>query len=93
MTVRFAHLREQSTSGEWINFAVFEAVSASGSTEANAQVLARLTQKARLSGLKIDQSALAFMSNGRLSYYGDKNLVEYLSHHHRVHQWTHTIED
>lgn len=92
MTIRFAHLREQSTSGGWINFAVFEARSAAGSAAANAEVLSRLTGKARLSGLKVDQSALAFMNNGKITFYGNPNLVEYLSHR-GVPRWTHTIED
>lgn len=30
MQINFAHLREQSTTGGWINFAVFDARSTSG---------------------------------------------------------------
>jgi len=92
MQIKFAHLRERSTSGGWIDFAVFEARSTSGTNQDNAEVLSRLTNKARIAGYKIDQSALAFMENGRIKYYGDKNLVEYLSHH-GVSHWTHYIED
>lgn len=92
MRINYAHLREQSTSGGWINFAVFEARSTSGTDDANSQVLARLTAKARTSGQKIDQSALAFSDHGRIKFFGDKKLVEYLSKA-GVPRWTHTIDD
>ncbi|ABM40193.1 hypothetical protein [Polaromonas naphthalenivorans] len=90
MKINFAHIRERSTSGGWINFAVFEANSTSGSDSANAQVLADLTNKTQLAGYKIDQSALAFMRQGRLTFYGTKNLVDYLSKQ-RLPSWTHSI--
>lgn len=87
MRVKMAHLRERSTSGSWINFAVFEA----GSTNSNnAGLLAQLTASARSSGLRVDQSALAFQSGNRVQFYGDKNLVGYLARGW-VPAWTHTI--
>jgi hypothetical protein len=89
--VNFAHLREQSTSGGWINFAVFDARSVSGSSADNAHLLQKLTTRAVASGLKIDQSALAFMENGRVTFYGSKNLVPYLSEV-ELPRWTHTID-
>jgi len=92
MRINYAHLRERSTSGGWINFAVFEARSTSGTASANAEVLARLTNKARAAGHKIDQSALAFQEHGRIKFFGDKKLVEYLSKM-GVPSWTHTIND
>jgi len=92
MRINYAHLRERSTSGGWIDFAVFEARSANGTDSANAQVLARLTAKARAAGQKIDQSALAFQEHGRIKFYGDRKLVEYLSKM-GVPSWTHTIND
>jgi hypothetical protein len=91
MRINYAHLRERSTSGGWIDFAVFEASSASGTESANSEVLARLTAKARASGQRIDQSALAFQANGRIKFFGDKKLVEYLSKS-GLPRWTHTIE-
>lgn len=90
MKINFAHIRERSTSGGSIDFAVFEARTTSGSEADNAQVLADLTAKARLAGRKIDQSALAFTQNGRLMFYGTKNLVDYLSKR-GLPQWTHSI--
>lgn len=90
MKFNFAHIRQPSTSGGWIDFAVFDARSTSGSDSANSQVLADLTFKARQGGRKIDQSALAFHEHGRLKFYGTKNLVDYLSKS-GLPQWTHSI--
>lgn len=91
MRINLAHIRERSTSGGWIDFAVFDAHSTSNANSANAEVLAQLTATARRSGLKIDQSALAFSESGRLKFYGSKNLVDYLSHA-GLPQWTHSID-
>lgn len=92
MRINYAHLRERSTSGGWIDFAVFEARSTSGTESANAEILTRLTNKARAAGQKIDQSALAFQEHGRIKFFGDIKLVEYLSKT-GVPRWTHTIND
>jgi hypothetical protein len=90
MQINFAHLREPSTTGGWINFAVFDAHATSNSESAKAQALAQLTAKARMAGYKVDQSALAFNENGRLQFYGTKNLVDHLARSWRPH-WTHTM--
>jgi hypothetical protein len=91
MKIKLAHLRERSTSGDWINFAVFEAKSTSGTHSGNSTLLSQLEHKARAAGLRVDQSALAFMQNGCIQFHGDKNLVSYLSDS-GVPQWTHTID-
>jgi len=91
MKINLAHIREKSTSGGWIDFAVFDAKSTSGTNSDNAVLLADLTAKARTSGLKIDQSALAFKQAGQIRFYGDKNLVDYLSRN-GVPRWTHKID-
>jgi hypothetical protein len=88
MKINLAHLREHSTTGGWINFAVFDAKSTTGD---NAGLLRRLTMAARANRLQVDQSALAFQSGGRIQFYGDKNLVSYLSKGWIPH-WTHTID-
>lgn len=90
MKIKFAHLRERSTSGGWIDFAVFDARSTSGTQTANAEVLADLTARTRLAGYKIDQSALAFRQHGRLQFYGARNLVGHLSRS-GLPRWTHSI--
>lgn len=89
--INFAHLRERSTAGGWIDFAVFDARSGSGNEADNARLLHQLTAKARLAGRKIDQSALAFEQAGRIQFYGSRNLVQYLVNS-GVPAWTHSIE-
>jgi len=91
MKINLAHLRERFTFGGWINFAVFDAKSSSGTNADNSALLAELTAKARVSGLKIDQSALAYKQAGKNRFYGDKNLVDYLSHY-GVPRWTHEVD-
>ncbi|AYR23407.1 hypothetical protein RC54_06020 [Herbaspirillum rubrisubalbicans] len=88
MKIRMAHLRERSTSGGWINFAVFDARSTANDNDG---LLTQLTVAARNSGLQVDQSALAYTTGGRLQFYGHRNLVDYLATSFRG-QWTHTID-
>lgn len=88
MKINLAHLRERAVGGGWINFAVFDAKSTSGD---NSELLRHLTNKARTSGLRIDQSALAFTSSGRVRFYGDQKLVNYLATNWRP-IWTHRID-
>jgi len=90
MQINFAHLKERSTNGGYINFAVFQADAKSNSSTARASVLADLTERARRSGLKVDQSALAFTENGRIKFYGSNNLVNYLSRGWQP-RWTHSL--
>lgn len=87
MKISLAHLRERSESGGWINFVVFDAKSTCGDNNA---LLRQLTHAAINAGLKVDQSALAFNNNGRIQFYGDCNLVDFLSKN-GVSFWTHTI--
>lgn len=91
MNVNLAHLREHSRSGGWINFAVFDARSSSGTREDNTRLLAQLTAKARSASLRVDQSALAFMSGGQVQFFGSPPLVEYLSKS-GLPGWTHIID-
>lgn len=91
MKVNIAHLRERASRGGWINFAVFDAQSSSGTHEDNSRLLAQLTAKTRSANLQVDQSALAFMSGGRVQFFGSPPLVEYLSKS-GLPGWTHTIE-
>ncbi|WP_313509067.1 hypothetical protein [Stenotrophomonas geniculata] len=87
MKINLAHLRERSTSGGWIDFVVFDAKSTNGDNEG---LLAHLTDEAIRSGLSVDQSALAYRQNGRIQFFGSKNLVAYLSKS-GVPRWTHSI--
>ena len=88
MKINMAHLQERSRIGGYINFAIFDAKSTSNN---NSGLLNQLTQKARANGLKVDQSALAYHEHGRTKFFGDKNLVNYLSNNF-YNQWTHTLD-
>ena len=90
MQINIAHLRERATNGGDINFVVFEASANSSTDAARSAVLADLTARARSSGLRVDQSALAFTENGRIKYFGTPNLVNYLSRSWIPH-WTHKL--
>jgi len=85
--INLAHIRERSTTGGWINFIVFDAKSTTGNNE---KLLTQLTSQARANGLQVDKSALAYTRNGRLEFYGTKDLVQYLSNS-VLPQWTHSI--
>lgn len=91
MRINFAHLRERARSGGSINFAVFDARSHSGTESDNSALLAELTGMARAQNLRVDQSALAFRSGGRLVYFGTPTLVQYLSRT-GIRGWTHYLE-
>jgi hypothetical protein len=88
LKIRLAHLKERSTTGGWINFAVFDAKSTTGD---NATLLQKLTLTARASGLRVDQSALAYHENGQVKFFGDRNLVSHLATNWSP-QWTHTLD-
>ncbi|HEX8397508.1 MAG TPA: hypothetical protein VF644_08780 [Pyrinomonadaceae bacterium] len=91
MTINFAHVRERSTNGGWIDFAVFKADANNRTNSARADVLQQLTMKARRKGLKVDQSALVFSEHGQTKFYGSPNLVQYLSNN-GVPRWTHSMD-
>lgn len=91
MRINFAHIRHPSTSGGFIDFAVFDARASNNTTSANQAALNQLTLAARSAGHKIDQSAIAFSEGGRLRFFGDKNLVDFLSRS-GLPRWTHWID-
>jgi len=91
MKVNFAHVRECAQNGGWINFAVFDARSTSGAQDDNARLPAQLTAKARSANLRVDQAALAFMSGGRLQFFGSPPLVDFLSRS-GIPRWTHSFD-
>ena len=84
--IRFAHLKIQG-----INVAVFAADAPSRNREDRARLLASLTMRARVSGLAVSKSALAYSSCGRREYYGTPDLVRYLARS-GVWRWTHTMD-
>jgi len=86
MQIRLAHLRDQG-----IDFAVFDADAVARTSSARSALLAQLTQVARQSGLRIQKSALAFVENGQVTFYGAPDLVDYLASIGGVSMWTHTV--
>ncbi|MNJ40998.1 hypothetical protein D3C77_359050 [compost metagenome] len=88
MKIKMAHLRERAANGGWIDFAVFDAKSTNGDNDG---LLYQLTLAARNSGLKIDQSALAYQVGSRVQFFGSRTLVDYLAKM-GVPRWTHTID-
>lgn len=91
MKINLAHIRARATNGGHIDFAVFDAKSSSGGDAANSQLLAQLTARAEASGLNVDQSALAYRENGRVRFFGSRNLVDHLSKT-GLPSWTHSID-
>jgi hypothetical protein len=91
LKVNLALVRERATSGDWINFVVFDASSPSGSVSDNSVLLAQLTAKARASSIEVDQTALAFASRGRLRFFGSRALIDILSEK-GLPAWTHEID-
>jgi hypothetical protein len=90
MKINLAHIRARATNGGNIDFVVFDARSNSGGDTANGQLLSQLTARAEASGLKVDQSALAYTENGRLRVIGSRHLVDHLSKV-GLPSWTHSI--
>ena len=77
MKINVAHMRERSDSGGWIDFVVFDATATSRGNSVNDALLQQLTSTARIAGLKVDQSTLAYRQGGRTQFFGSKNLVNY----------------
>ncbi|HCF61739.1 MAG TPA: hypothetical protein DFS52_27550 [Myxococcales bacterium] len=86
MRIKFAHIHEQG-----IDFVVFDADATSRLESDRGKLLSDLMIRARASGLKVDKAALAFMENGRLTYYGTPDLVRFLANNF-LPRWTHHID-
>lgn len=74
MTVNVAYVKEQG-----ITFLVFDADHPSRIDRNRGALLADLTARARLAGMPASKSALAFMENGHLKFYGTPDLVQFLA--------------
>jgi hypothetical protein len=77
--IELAHIRERTVNGQYIDFAVLNANAADRTDSARNRLLSELSMRARNAGLKVDAAALAYEENGRVRFYGSKNVVEYLS--------------
>ena len=79
MNIEFAHLREMSTTGQYVDFAVFDAKPNSNTPAARNALLFQLTMAARQAGRKVDASALVYEENGEIMAWGDRFAVDYVS--------------
>ncbi len=86
MEVELAHVRIGGAS-----VAIFNADARGGMNHDRHRILAELVAHARLNHLRVDRAALAFVRNGRLTFFGDRDLVHYLSRIGVVPQWTHRL--
>jgi hypothetical protein len=86
MRINVAHLREQG-----IDFAVFDADASDHTETGRERLLAQLTGAARLAGLKVDKSALAFRTGSGIEFFGTADLVRFLARA-GIPGWTHSID-
>jgi len=74
-----------------VNCAIFGADARIPTSQARSALLARLAMRARASGLAVSKRALAFRRGGRLTFFGDDDLVRFLRHNGQALRWTHEI--
>jgi len=87
MKIPIAHVNIQG-----INCAVFDADARVPTNQARSALLAQLAARARAAGLAVSKRALAFRQGGRLTFFGDDDLVRYLRHNGWALRWTHKLE-
>ncbi|MCA9488989.1 MAG: hypothetical protein KC621_03680 [Myxococcales bacterium] len=75
-----------------IDCAIFGADARIPTNQARGALLAGLTSRARMAGLAVSKRALAFSQGGRLTFFGDRDLVAYLTSNAWAVSWTHEIE-
>ena len=73
MRVNLAHINIQG-----VDVAVFDAKPNIDSDSYRQELLTSLTSRARLAGLRVEKSALAYVHLGQLMFYGTPDLVQYL---------------
>jgi hypothetical protein len=79
MRIEFAHLRELSTNGRYVDFAVFDAKSNNNTEAERTTLLTQLTlAAAHALDLKIDAAGLAYVENGQLKYWGHPFVIDFL---------------
>jgi hypothetical protein len=91
MRIKFAHLRERTTTGQLVDFAIFNAKAVTGTDSARGTLLFQLTVAARTNNLKVDAAALAYEEHGRLKSWGAPFAVDYLAKR-GVPTWTHYLD-
>jgi len=91
MKINMAHFRQETSNGDFMDFAIFDAKSESGSESDNLKLLHDLTNNARSNKFKVDQAVLVFKVDDEIRFYGSTELAKYLS---KVGfpKWTHQID-
>ncbi|MDC1436225.1 hypothetical protein N8303_03110 [Gammaproteobacteria bacterium] len=91
MKINMAHLRQETSNGDFMDFAIFDARSESGSEADNLTLLNELSENARKNNFKVDQAVLVFKIDDEIRFYGSTELAKYLS---KVGfpKWTHQID-
>lgn len=79
MKIKFSHLRERSTMGRYVDFAVFDAKPNSNTPSNRNALLTQLKFAARRNNLKVDAAGLVYEEHGRLQVWGDRFVVDYVS--------------
>jgi hypothetical protein len=79
MRIEFAHLRRRSTTGQDIDFAVFDAKPNNNTPAGRDELLAQLTIAARSMDLNVEVAALMYEENRQIKTWGDPFVLDYLS--------------
>lgn len=79
MRIEFAHLRAPSTTGRYVDFAVFDAKPNNNTEAGRSALLAQLTLAAvRALDLKIDAAGLVYEEYGQIKTWGHPFVVDFL---------------
>jgi hypothetical protein len=91
MKINMAHFRQETSNGDFMDFAIFDAKSESGTESDNLKLLNDLTDNARANKFKVDQAVLFYKEGDELRFYGSTDLAKYLA---KVGfpKWTHEID-
>lgn len=81
MTIDLVHVKIGAT-----DVAIFHADAENRSRRGRQEVLADLTARALGANLRVDRAVLAFIENGKLTYFGDPETVRTLSRNGLVYQ-------
>ena len=84
--IPLAHLNIQG-----VNCVIFDADARVPTNQSRNALLTQLTARAQAAGLAVAKGALAFSQGGRIAFYGDHDLVRYLSNNPSAPRWTHEI--
>lgn len=78
MRIELAHLREQATTGQWVDFAVFFAKADEDSDDARDTWLSQLIYAANQAGFRVEAGALVYQQYNQTKYWGHPFVLDYL---------------